>query len=394
MITQSMATPDKKEETQDPDTPSSAESEKSAQAVSPPVGDGFSNTQLAQLQGLLQGLLNPIVGELGSINKRLSTLEARTGLLVEEKARKMAARQFGEDFSRRFCIKSVHDLVKLISKANTSQLRSDDFESRFDAVKKLTGLLKPLLPDFMKAMVDSVKKALDCPEFANDAFVEIKESFFAMAVKPFDESQPDSDSLDMKRICGITICTVKKLSETTLVGENTESPALQARAKLMNARFKRKLDRMKKAFEGKHDLATCESAGIMLLSFLSHAGKEVWKGGETGLRTWVRSGSEDIFDFKEEIECDLMPLVSVVSQHATLMVGEIKSTIDDYGKACKQMLYEAKLLELGLFFLVQDNFASIVKKGHLFVLEARKNDQRLEPKLQENDLSVFVHQAI
>jgi len=112
MTTQSIATPDKKEETQDTDTPSSVESEKSAQAVSPPVGDGSSNTQLAQLQGLL----NPIIGELGAINKRLgainkrlSTLEARTGLLVEEKARKMAARQFGEDFSRRFCIKSVHD---------------------------------------------------------------------------------------------------------------------------------------------------------------------------------------------------------------------------------------------------------------------------------------------
>jgi len=98
----------------------------------------------------------------------------------------------------------------LISKANsdTSQLRSDDFESRFDAVKKLAGLLKLLLPDFMKAMVDSVKKAMDCPEFANDAFVESKESFFAKAVKPFDESQPGSDSLDMKRICGIAICTV------------------------------------------------------------------------------------------------------------------------------------------------------------------------------------------
>eukprot|EP00977_Amphora_coffeiformis_P002436 scaffold456_cov171-Amphora_coffeaeformis.AAC.3 len=57
----------------------------------------------------------------------LDSLEKNQGLLVEEKAPDMASRQFGEDFSRPFLIKSVHNLlVKLIANANMTKLPKDD----------------------------------------------------------------------------------------------------------------------------------------------------------------------------------------------------------------------------------------------------------------------------
>ena len=62
------------------------------------------------LRRMTGGELKAIHCELVEMNKRLSTLENRVGLLVEEKAREMAARQFGEDSLATCTSGSVHDL--------------------------------------------------------------------------------------------------------------------------------------------------------------------------------------------------------------------------------------------------------------------------------------------
>ena len=422
MSTHPIATPDKnKDETHDSaDTPSSSASEHSAQAVSP--GAGFSDTQMAQLRELISASVNPIRDdlrgidnrlsaveavqanmndELRAINKRLSTLEKRTGLLVEEKARSSAARQFGEDFSRRFFIKSVHDLVKLISKAHTNSVQNDQHSRNCAAKKLVQEYLEPLLPVFMKAMVYSVKEASEAPEFAKKEFDQIKKNFSNRAVDPVDsavknlskggntESLQAKDKLmrEMNRICGSTLHAVKELSETPIEGEDPS--ALKTRAKLMTARFKRKLDRMKLAFQG--DLESCKSPGIMLLSFLSCADKEKWGQGKKGLREWAESHSSKIFDSQEEIECDCTPSILAIDQHATIQVGEIKSSLAQKGKACEQMELQAKLVELGLFALVRDDF-QIVTRGHLFVLEAPDDSQSLQ-STEMRGISLFVHRV-
>ena len=68
------------------------------------------------------------------------------GLLVKEKAWKMAACQFGEDFSRSFIIKSPHDHGKLLANCNMEKLQKDDYEAHYQVVEKLVKLLKMLLP--------------------------------------------------------------------------------------------------------------------------------------------------------------------------------------------------------------------------------------------------------
>jgi hypothetical protein len=92
---------------------------------------------------LLIGQENALRGQENVLTK-LDRLEKRTGILVEEKARAIVTRMFGSDFSERFLIKSIHDVVKLISKANDPELFPDNHNARNEAVSRVVEFLKPL----------------------------------------------------------------------------------------------------------------------------------------------------------------------------------------------------------------------------------------------------------
>lgn len=327
------------------------------------------------------------------MEKRLASIEKQQGLLVEEKARKMAARQFGEDFSRPFIIKSLHDVVKVIANADMPKLPKSDYFARNKAVTKLEDLLKPLLPSFHKAAIEAVNKALqdNAGEFRHVDFDEAKKQFQTDAVRRIETAtESELVSLDWEKMYGVTLKLVKDLSENQIDGEGSDSVTLKRRAKILKGRFQRKLKRLKATVENKN-LDACNSAGIMLLSALAEAGEDIWKGAVNDRRKWIKDEC-NVFDFKEEVECDLMPSISVVEKHATITVGEIKTGIAQYKSAKNQMLYTANLLHLALWFVIGGPFNSVVNKGHLYVLDAANDDQRFDGEI-DGGISVFVHKS-
>jgi len=200
----------------------------------------------------------------------------------------------------------------------------------------------------------------------------------------------NEDSVDWETMIGSTLDLLQSLIEPQK-GEEPESEAVSDREKILISRFKRKLERLKTATQDKNNLDSCDSAGILLLSALADGGEDVWNYSVEGQRKWIEENC-NVFDYKEEIECDLTPSVSVVEKHATIVVGEIKKSIQRYSEAKAGMIYMAKLLHLGLWVVIGGPLESVVKSGHIFVLEADADDQRLSGKLDKG-ISIFVHKA-
>jgi hypothetical protein len=94
----------------------------------------------------------------------------------------------------------------------------------------------------------------------------------------------------------------------------------------------------------------------------------IW-GDEYSLRKWIVDDC-DIFEYNEEVECDIRGSVMLIDKYATISCGEIKSSIASYSTAVKQMELRAKLIEFILHCVFgSDCFDIITKKGHLFVLQ-------------------------
>ena len=144
--------------------------------------------------------------------------------------------------------------------------------------------------------------------------------------------------------CALSMC----LAMIQRKSEDEDPDARKKRAKIMKGRFKRKLERLKfstaQENENENGLLSCKSPGVLLLSALASADKKIW--GDTEKCKWWIENNCNIFDFKEEMECDLTPSVSVVGDHATISVGEIKNSIHEYSHAKKQMVYQVRLLLL------------------------------------------------
>jgi len=282
----------------------------------------------------------------------------------------------------------------LISKADTKSLPYRDREAGFKAAEKVIDFLNPLLPVFLEAAVDHVAKTMNEEAvFNSEALEDAKQKIRDVQEKLQADTQADKAKL--VEYCGIVLGSVKELSTVQIDGESKTDQF--AREKKMNKRFKRKLERIQKSLkdDGERGLATCEGAGILMCNALAAAGRAVWEeGGETSPSDWIRK--QCIFDFKEEIECDLRPSVEIVSDFVTLMVGEIKASIK-YLKAAKcQMIEQIRLLEFGLWCIFGNELEtkSIVKKGQFFVLEAEADHQSLENTFDdEQGISIFVHKV-
>jgi hypothetical protein len=331
--------------------------------------------------------MKEVKSEMKKVKTHLDRLDKRTGILVEEKARMMASRMFGSDFSERLLIKSIHEVVKLISKANDKRLPKDHgMEARIDAVDLVLRVLEPLLIAFVKSAVISISVASLDEVFDHSEFAGAK-SQIRTAEELSRENTPDS-----AKICGLLIDAVKKMSTETLIGDEDEDK--KGKRVKSAGRFKRKLERIKATFLGKNGLTSCSGPGIMFCCAVSCAPKMIW-GDENSLRKWIEDVC-DIFEYSEEVECDVRGSVMLIGKYATISCGEIKSSIATYSTAVKQMELRAKLIEFILHCVFgSDSFDTVTKKGHLFVLEAEEDDQRMAARSigteANNELSVFVH---
>jgi len=323
--------------------------------------------------------LTELKKELEPMKKSLDRLEKRTGILTEEKARKVATDLFGSNFSKRLIIKSIYEVVKLISKADDPRLPKDyDHKSLTNAVTKVAGHIRSRLPHFVKSAYRALVEITSDDAFAHDTFSKAKEEL--RVVKTRLSSAPEDN--DYKAICGVMLGAVSKFGTESLVGDENEDQK-DKRVKLTTGRFKSKLERLKKGFGPDGNLEECSGPGIMICAALS-----MMPEGATESE-WIENNCE-IVDWKQEVECDIRGSVMLVEDHATISCGEIKSSIGGYSDAVKQMELRANLVEFVLQIVFDNRFTHIVKKGHLFVLESDKNGQ-IQHEKRDSGLSVFLH---
>ena len=328
--------------------------------------------------------------------QELSRLNKRTGILVEEKARTVSTDLFGSDFSKRLLIKSLYEVLKLISKADDALLpKEHGTDAQNKAAKVLIKFLEPLRFSFFKSAGCSISDAASHATFNLPEFEAPKATINDITTQ-IQSSAEEETLANIAKNCGMLLGAVAKLGTKDFVGEQETEKQRDKRVKMMTGRFKRKLERLKNGFtcRAKEDisdaLATCSGPGIMFCCALAYAPKKDWRN-EDALCKWI-SDTCDIFDYNEEVECDLRGSVSLVEKHATISCGEIKSNASAYGEAVKQMELRSKLVEFVLQCIFDHRFEKITKKGHLFVLEMIDEDQRRAAALDDGgELSIFVH---
>jgi hypothetical protein len=110
------------------------------------------------------------------VKKQLTKLDKRTGLLeglvVEEKARGAAKRHLGDDFVKACTFKSIHDVAKVIAKANHKDLPSSNsfLNTRIAAVEKVVTVLEALSHSFAMSAVVAVFVQSNLEEFKDNKF--------------------------------------------------------------------------------------------------------------------------------------------------------------------------------------------------------------------------------
>jgi hypothetical protein len=92
---------------------------------------------------------------------------------------------------------------------------------------------------------------------------------------------------------------------------------------------------------------------------------------------WLACRIGNVFEFKEELECDFHGKLVVNNQNAFIDRGEAKTSIKNKDKAMQQMNEQALVIEFPLAIIFKDNpFQNIFKTYHLFFLKGEDDDQR------------------
>jgi len=365
------------------------------------------------------------------LEQNVVRLEQTSGILVEEKARAKARAMFGINFSKSLLIKSIHDVVKHIAKADHEELPAENGDLQINAaVEKVAGVAQDHAGTFVRSALLSLTKVATNTVFDDDEFAKCK-----LELTILDELLSTKDP-DFGVICGKMIEIVLKLGNKSLIGGETEEQ-MNKRIKLSTGTFQRKLKRLKFGFktdeekkkqnklateffqrkletdEGNEDkkknivlatarfqeqedfdnlinYANCSGPGIMICCELSQITDQGQPSAEN-----IR----DISEWKEEVECDIRGSVSLIDIHATISTGEIKTSAKEYKKATKQIELRVALIEYILQLALEKEgnnkeakrFTNVIKKGHVFVLMKDNSIQRGVARESTQNVSIFYH---
>jgi len=367
------------------------------------------------------------------LEQNVVRLEQTSGILVEEKARAKARAMFGINFSKSLLIKSIHDVVKHIAKADHEKLPAENGDLQINAaVEKVAGVAQRYAGTFVRSALLSLKKVAAYKVFDDDKFDGCKQDLTIL-----DELLSTKDP-DFGDICGKMIAIVLRLGNTSRIGKETDEEK-NKRIKSATGTFQRKLKRLKFGFETdkekkkqnklvtetfKRELklatdednedkiksivlattrfqkledsddlikyANCYGPGIMICCELSQIENQVQPSAEN-----IR----DIREWKEEVECDIRGSVSLIDNYATISTGEIKTSAKEYNKATKQIELRVALIEYILQLALEKEgnnkekkrFTNVIKKGHVFVLGKDKSNQRRVARESSRNVSMFYH---
>jgi len=356
-----------------------------------------TSVTLEAIAELLHVELNPIKQSIHRLEQNMHRLEQnmhrldqRTGILVEEKARAKARALFGINFSKRLLIKSIYEVVKHIAKADHEMLPAENGDLHVHAaVVKVAGVAQQAADTFVRSAFLNLKAAVADEAFNRDEFTDCKQELTNLEELLSRENPPFSS------ICGKMLGIVRKLGNVSRIGEEKEEDK-EKRVKMTTGTFKRKLERLKVGFANGVDgdnvinFTNCSGPGIMICCELSHIPNQSQPS---------TSNIRHISKWKEEVECDIRGSVTLIGKSATISTGEIKSSPTEYASAVTQISLRVALIEYILQRAFEkeennveekDRFTSVIKKGHVFVLEKDDSDQRGD-RVEAGDVSIFYH---
>ena len=245
------------------------------------------------------------------LKKYVGRLTQRSGILIEGSMRKEAQEMFGISFSKRFLIRTLHDAVFLLAKAEFDGLTPDATYMRQKAANKLADKAKtlaiPLAHAFLASFIDNYGNLGDQNNGELDTLLKIENAKDAFKNSEYKEG------------LGILI---------GLVMNNNNIPNNIAYA----------MERLKKAFHNKEledkddPTLTCEGPGVMLIALAS-------RYNATTLQT-----ETNVFQhIQESIEFDMRGTIHLVVNHATVTCGEAKSSLAGLAKAKEQVCKRTRL---------------------------------------------------
>jgi hypothetical protein len=341
-----------------------------------------------QQRELQRGMLQNMEKTVQDMEKKFSDLADTSGILVEDKARIVASRMFDDEWSESLTIKSIHDIVELISKANTKNVPNDEYKADEckDEETKVVDFLRPLLPSAVKSAAKAVLKQSQTDEFEDGVFAQAKRKIDKATQKIVEAESAAEDVEDyLKHNLGKIIGAVIQLSNDTPPDED-DAVAAGKRKKLMDGRFTNKLKRIKWGLGNERNgLIDPQGPGVLLCCAMSSVygeyvceeeGKSTGEYDMAGLSNWLAEKG-NIFDFKEQLECDFQGRVVLDNQNAYIERGEAKTSIKYKGEAMQQMNDQALVIEFILALISKDKkYQKIRKRFYLFVLKGDADDQR------------------
>jgi hypothetical protein len=291
---------------------------------------------------------------------------------------------FGINFSKRLLIKSIYEVVKHIAKADHEMLPAENGDQHVHAgVGKVAGVAQQAAGTFVMSAFSDLMAAADNEAFNHEKFTKCKQELTNLE-ESFSRENPPFFS-----ICGKMLGIVKQLGDVSRIGEEKEEDK-EKRVKMTTGIFKRKLERLKNGF-------TNEVNGDDVINFTNFKGPGIMICCEFSQipNQSQPSPSEirHISKWKEEVECDIRGSVTLIGESATISTGEIKSSATEYASAVTQISLRVALIEYILQLVLEKEgkkrFTSVIKKGHVFVLEKDDSDQRGDR--EAGGVSIFYH---
>jgi hypothetical protein len=302
------------------------------------------------------------------------------GYVNERLLRQEIQRSFGREFTKEVTITSLQALAQLISKGKAVKIGKNPVDI-VSAAKKLAAKLDNDEVGW-KLLIDFFDTATGCKSTDLEPCHSVQNSDeqFKIFKEILMKEQLDANLPRQQAILSAVQATVRRFkTKLHQVPRTTAVTSLLQRLQLLC-----NLLAIHYAQDRIESLISCAGPGLMLAFYTT---------GEIGLSS---AAPKSLAQFLPPNTCqmDVQGSISVVGEHAMIMVGEIKSSMSGKKHAKTQIKVRANLVKWAVKALFEDVVAVAVQ-GHLFVskdmLRNHDDDEAVTAPNMHQDISIFMH---
>ena len=339
------------------------------------------NEDIVQVRKDMKKDMNEAIGDMneaiGQVRKDINDIKRSVSGLVENALRKEARKLFGESFAKSFLIRSLHDAIHLLTKANYKDLKPSSLDSRTQAATKLAKkaqlFVVPLAEAFLTSFDAHYSGGLNDPGKMMQA---VKDAYTEHHYKT-----------GLGKLIGLARSSDKIPKEIAFY-----------------------IETLKFAFDDSENVSVdlllrCDGPGVMIMALLSQMNDECLQAEEIDVLKFIQESQgkdatspkneTNIFNFlQEQIEFDMRGQIQLIDDHATIMCGEGKSSRSGLQEARSQLELRLRFLKLCVETVFPAQFKTYVLIGHIFVskLTGGRKSQDLHDE-KRNNVSLYFHEV-